>query len=322
MGNGRLDSYSMLIVSNYFHYHIDYINLMCVCKKFKETTEKLRYNPIPITSLKFFPKIQTQYLYGKDDIKIEGIDKYEIWYNVDYDQYLKFNEDNIKCHHVLYTKDNINIHGNEIPIGVNMLSTKLYYSNTFNSITIPNYITSIGDGCFYWCSKLKSITIPNCINTIPTECFCYCNSLTSISIFSTIQSLGTLCFYNCLNICNITIPCLVTSIKEGCFSYCTSLQSVILPVSLQYLDREIFDCCESLTNVVFPTSLISIGDGCFYNCNKLTGISLPSTLQLIGSYCFSYCSNLSIIDGVKEVQLGEYCFEGCIQLKIKPTNIY
>ncbi|KAL7721461.1 Leucine rich repeat containing protein BspA family protein [Entamoeba marina] len=99
MNNKQLDSYSVLIVSKYLLSSHDYINVICVCKKFQETTEKLRFNPIPIPSLKLFPKIQTQHIYNENDSKIEGIDNYEIWYKITYDQYLQFKKNNIKCYH-------------------------------------------------------------------------------------------------------------------------------------------------------------------------------------------------------------------------------
>ncbi|KAL7717251.1 Leucine rich repeat containing protein BspA family protein [Entamoeba marina] len=85
----QLDLYSMLVVSKYFETPQDYINIVCVNSKFKETTKKLRFNPISITSLKLFPKIQTQYLYGENDVKIEGINNYEIWYGVDPVEYIQ-----------------------------------------------------------------------------------------------------------------------------------------------------------------------------------------------------------------------------------------
>ncbi|KAL7712297.1 Leucine rich repeat containing protein BspA family protein [Entamoeba marina] len=101
MNNKQLDSYSLLITSKYFKTPQDYINIICVNSKFKETTEKLRFNPIPIESLKLFPKIQTQYLYSENDVKIDGIDNYEIWYKVTYDQYLEFKKDNVEYHDVV-----------------------------------------------------------------------------------------------------------------------------------------------------------------------------------------------------------------------------
>ena len=38
----QLDSYSLLIVSKYFQYKEDYLNVIQVCKKFEETLDKFR----------------------------------------------------------------------------------------------------------------------------------------------------------------------------------------------------------------------------------------------------------------------------------------
>ena len=65
--NRKVDSYSILIVSNYLKNKEDYLNIIQVCKKFKKTLKKFRYNPIPITNKKLFPLLQTQYLYSKDE---------------------------------------------------------------------------------------------------------------------------------------------------------------------------------------------------------------------------------------------------------------
>ncbi|KAL7714060.1 F-box domain-containing protein [Entamoeba marina] len=106
MNNKKLDSYSLLICSKYFKTNQDFLNVISVCKRFQKTTEKLRFNPIPITSLKLFPNIQTQYLYTEDDIKIQGIDKYELWYEVDYFTYLKIRKIDTTFHNIIFTQDN------------------------------------------------------------------------------------------------------------------------------------------------------------------------------------------------------------------------
>ncbi|KAL7714416.1 Leucine rich repeat protein bspa family [Entamoeba marina] len=147
----QLDSYSMLLCSKFLKILNDFINIICVCKKFQETTEKLRFNPISIKSLKLFPKIQTQHLYNEDDIKINGIDKYEIWYKVNYDDYLKCKE-NIKCHNVIYTREDRNRYENEI----------------------PNEVTIISSDCFTYCSSLRSINLPSTLKSLGERCFMNC----------------------------------------------------------------------------------------------------------------------------------------------------
>ncbi|KAL7714350.1 Leucine rich repeat protein [Entamoeba marina] len=222
-----LDSYSLLIVSKYFREEKDYINVMCVCKKFQETTEKLRFNPIPVTSMKLFPMIQTQYLYSNDDTKIDGIDNYEIWYKVDYDTYLKFNNENTKCHHIQYTKNNKEFHGENIPSSVTELDDWCYeqisellfsgYDRTIKDITIPNHVTHIGESCFISCSDLTKVVLSSNILHLHEGCFSCCDSLNSIEIPTTVQTFGNSCFSNCSKLTEITIPASVIDIGSDCF---------------------------------------------------------------------------------------------------------
>ncbi|KAL7720404.1 Leucine rich repeat protein bspa family [Entamoeba marina] len=171
----KLDSYSILICSKYFKEETDFVNLVCVCKKFKETTEKLRFNPISVNSLKLFPKIQTQLLYTEDDTMIEGIDNYEILYEVSYDQYLNFRQNNIKCHYVVYTKENSQQFGDNVLVGVNMLGDKCFsYHSSLLKINIPSTIISLGRKCFGYHRSLQSITLPSSLKSLNDECFIGC----------------------------------------------------------------------------------------------------------------------------------------------------
>ena len=52
----------------------------------------------------------------------------------------------------------------------------------WESITLPNSITSIGDWAFNNCSSLKSITIPNSVTSIGRYAFSNCSSLKNITL--------------------------------------------------------------------------------------------------------------------------------------------
>ncbi|KAL7717568.1 hypothetical protein QTN25_004968 [Entamoeba marina] len=265
----KIDSYSILISSKYFKNEQDFINLICVNSKFRETTEKLRYNPIPITSLTLFPKIQTQYLYSEDDEKIE-IDNYEICYEVTYDQYLKYKQDNIKYHNVVYTHDNMLKYGNEIPEGVNELD----------------------NCCFSFCSNLSTINLPFLLKSLGNECFCSCTSLKSVILPSKITSLGDSCFEYCTSLTSINVPSSLTFLSNSCFSECLSLKSINLPTTIQSLNNQCFYCCKSLTSINLPSKLTKIGNQCFSYCISLTTIDIPSTIQEFGNRIFSNCNYL------------------------------
>ncbi|KAL7720462.1 Leucine rich repeat containing protein BspA family protein [Entamoeba marina] len=256
--NKVIDSYSALIVAKYFKLQKDYINFICVNSKFKETTEKLRFNPIPIESIKLFPKIQTQYLYNEGDKKIKGINNYEIWYTVSYDQYLNLKENNTIFHNVVYTKENRLNYGDKIPSGVTMIGFQCFGCKS---------IFGIGG-----VSDVKRIIIPSTIQSIGYKCFSYCPTLKSINLPSSLTSLGDECFYYCSSLTSINLPSTINSISNGCFFNCNSLKSIILPSKLTSLGSYCFSNCRSLTSINLPSSITSFGEGCFNGCSQLKGV--------------------------------------------------
>ena len=65
------------------------------------------------------------------------------------------------------------------------------------SIEIPNSVTSIGGGVFYYCSELQSIEIPNSVISIGNRAFKDCSRLTSIEIPNSVTSIGYDAFCDC-----------------------------------------------------------------------------------------------------------------------------
>ena len=60
--------------------------------------------------------------------------------------------------------------------------------------SIPNNITSIGDGAFVYCFNMKSINIPNSVTSIASTAFWGCG-LTSVTIPKNVASIGIHAFY-------------------------------------------------------------------------------------------------------------------------------
>ncbi|KAL7717090.1 Leucine rich repeat protein bspa family [Entamoeba marina] len=270
MNYKTLDSYSMLISSKYFESSQDFINLICVNSKFRETTEKLRFNPISITSLKLFPNIQTQYLYSRSCLKIEGIVKYEIWYTVTYDEYLKYKENNIKYNNVMYIYDNALTYGNSIPNEITIMDNYCFASNylSVQSINLPSKLTKLGDGCFWNCTSLTLINLP-----------------------FTLRQLGKECFYNCISLQSINLPYSLTSLSDGCFENHISLTSIALTNTLTSLPYRCFCFCTSLQSIDIPISITRLFDWCFCDCSNLEFINGPNKVKL-GWNCFDGCCKL------------------------------
>jgi PKD repeat protein len=98
--------------------------------------------------------------------------------------------------------------------------------NGATSYTIPNGVTSIGDGAFDHCTNLTSILIPNSVTSIGTNSFNYCLGLKNLTIGNGLATIGDGAFNLCSNLSSVTLPASVTSIGSEAFSYCTNLKAI------------------------------------------------------------------------------------------------
>ncbi|WP_415579135.1 leucine-rich repeat domain-containing protein, partial [Flavobacterium psychrophilum] len=81
------------------------------------------------------------------------------------------------------------------------------------SVTIPNSVTTIGNGAFFNCSGLTSVTIPNSVTNIEDEAFGECSGLTSVTIPNSVTNIGDEAFGGCSSLrtvnCHITSPLVI-----------------------------------------------------------------------------------------------------------------
>ncbi|MBP3308382.1 MAG: leucine-rich repeat protein [Clostridia bacterium] len=142
----------------------------------------------------------------------------------------------------LYTKD-----------GSTLIQYAIGKSDT--SFTIPNSVTTIGEGAFSDCSSLASITIPNSVTSIGDGAFASCSSLTSVTIGSSVTTIGSYAFGYCTSLTSITIPNSVTSIGEGAFYGCSALTSVTIGSGVTTIGNSAFNGCYKLVEVYNLSSL-------------------------------------------------------------------
>ncbi|MBR6079277.1 MAG: InlB B-repeat-containing protein [Treponema sp.] len=79
-----------------------------------------------------------------------------------------------------------------------------YSCENLKSITIPNGVTSIGDGAFEYCFGLTSVSIPNGVTSIGKQAFRSCSKLTSIEIPSSVRYIGAEAFRDCSKLADVT----------------------------------------------------------------------------------------------------------------------
>jgi Serine/threonine protein kinase len=205
--------------------------------------------------------------------------------------------------------------------GTRCVCDRAFAGDTFippslQSITIPDSVTSIGDGAFYYCLSLQSVTIPDSVTSIGNDAFYKCYSLQSVIIPDSVTSIGDSAFVGCESLHSVTIPDSVTSIGVRAFYCCKSLQSVTIPDSVTSIGDGAFYDCESLQSVTIHDSVTSIGDRVFWRCESLQSVTIPDSVTSIGNEAFSGCSSLqsvTIPDSVTSI--GDEAFENCKSLQ-------
>ena len=174
-------------------------------------------------------------------------------------------------------------------------TTLIAYIAKETNYTIPNSVTTIGDGAFRWCDSLISINIPNSVTTIGDWAFAGCKSLISINIPNSVTTIGDEAFSECNSLTSINIPNSVTTIGEGAFMWCKSLTSINIPNSVTTIGEGAFVWCKSLTSINIPNSVTTIGEDAFRRCESLTSINIPNSVTTIGEDAFSRCKSLTNI---------------------------
>ena len=197
------------------------------------------------------------------------------------------------------------------------------------SYTIPNSVTSIGDGAFLFCAGLTSITIPNSVTSIGDGAFEYCTGLTSITIPNSVTSIGTLAFDGCTGLTSINVASgnnyysdnngvLFNKKKTELIRYPEgkSQTSYTIPNSVTRIGYYAFEDCTGLTSITIPNSVTSIETGAFFYCIGLTSITIPNSVTSIGWEAFEDCTGLTSITIPNSVtSIGDWAFRGCTGLK-------
>lgn len=199
-------------------------------------------------------------------------------------------------------------------------SNKLIYG--CNGTTIPNGITTIGEGAFKNCSGLTSINIPNSITTIEKSAFSGCTGLTSINIADGVTNIESEAFSGCSGLTFVCIGTGLENISNSVFYRCNNLKTI--EINNNALVSKNFNAGESnvanyfanapVEELIFGEDVTSIGDFAFSDCT-ITSIKMSDNLTRIGNYAFWGCYKLTSIDFSNNLTyIGEWAFAGCQSL--------
>ncbi len=172
------------------------------------------------------------------------------------------------------------------------------------SYAIPESVTSIGYGSFYYCAYLTSVTMPNSVTSIESLAFANA-SLTSIALSTNLGSIGYCGFFDANSLVSVVIPASVTSLAQFAFGPCASLTNIVVATNNPAFCGVAGVLFNKSTNTLvqfpaglagsytIPNGVTNIGDGAFYVCDGLTNVTAPSSVTRIGEQGFAFCYALT-----------------------------
>ena len=152
------------------------------------------------------------------------------------------------------------------------------------SLTIPDSVTSIGEGAFSNLEGLKTIIIPPTVKRIEQNAFKNNTTLENVIIQERngegIEYIGDSAFRECKNLKNINLPDTITYIGREAFREDSSLDNIKLPKNLKELYGLTFFGCSSLKNLELSENLEKIGGQCLSG-TLITSLKFPQNLKTI-----------------------------------------
>ncbi len=211
---------------------------------------------------------------------------------------------------------------------VTSIGYRAFYYNfrKLTKISIPDSVTSIGEGAFYWCPSLTSINIPDSVTSIGDDAFYSCSSLTEIHAESFTKDEWR-SLSNNASITNDATIYLKDGLKDGRIDDCGIIYYVNQDTWKRYVggaDKNITTA--EIKSVIEGDPVTFIGSSAFYGCSSLTSINIPDSVTYIGEYAFEYCSSLTSItipDSVTSIGKSAFLFcSGLTSITVSDNNKY
>ncbi len=192
-------------------------------------------------------------------------------------------------------------------------------------VVIPNSVTSLGLGAFYYCNALPSVTIGNGVTYIGGEAFRYCTALAEVTIGEGVTAIDRKAFWDCPNLTTVhfnAIDC--GSLKLSYTIGENNYTSGVFKAGHDNTTRS------PITTLTIGENVTRIPEYAFYWSLLTDGVTIPASVTGIGSYAFGWCDempSLQFAEGSQLDTIASYAFyrndalEGELNIPASVTSI-
>ena len=217
---------------------------------------------------------------------------------------------------------------NEINLNnIETIGSSAFYGCAFESIEIPEGVTTIANRAFRYCHNLVSVTVSDSVIRIEDDAFGDCENLKNVSLGDNLEYIGSRAFeYSSIE--SIYIPSKVSFIHDEAFKYCDYITAINVDENNQYYSSDecgvlfdkdktvliLYPIASKREEYVIPSTVKEIKPYSLANM-YLRKITFPDGLEIIGEYAFgtegiSFVGELDLPDTVKYI--GEGAFFTCV----------
>ena len=202
------------------------------------------------------------------------------------------------------------------------------------TITIPDSVTTIGNGAFMNATNLRSVAFSNKLEKIDASAFSGCTNLEKIEFPDTVTTIGENAFEGCSSLSKVRLSTSIKKLDSGAFAKCNSLTSINIPKSLEECSRQNWDHlntaygpfakCDNLKEVLFENGIKQIPSSIFTGCTGIETITIPNTVTIIGDGAFMNATGLKSIAFSNSLEkINSNAFSGCTKLNslVLPKSI-
>lgn len=169
------------------------------------------------------------------------------------------------------------------------------YTQMMKTVNIPASLEVLSNFAFGQCLALEgTMSIPDGVTEIGEGCFIGCFQVSNYDMPAHLESIGSMAFMGNFGIAEIELPSTLRFIGGSAFEDCSSLASVSVPGGVEYLGDYCFKNCYKLESVSLHPGLRVIGAGAFIK-TALETVTLPSSVEAIKFDAFKEVPQLKTV---------------------------
>lgn len=183
--------------------------------------------------------------------------------------------------------------------------------SSFDEITLPDTITSIGSHAFDGNKKFKLLNAPK-VTEIGNYAFQDC-AITKFTC-ENIAVIGDDAFQNCEKLEEfLTDTDDGVTLVSSAFYGCKKLKSFAYKLNNTVIPMNVFMRCEVLESFTLADNITKIESLAFNHCKSITEMTIPESVKIIGSSAFDDCQSLKTVTFVSATppSFGDHVFTSC-----------